>query len=191
MEGACQEGVPLAGAGPARWQYIPGFLVPERRKDMKKTTVLQELEHIRESTDGLLRAEDVVNFAKSEETALHSCFTWDDGEAAHQYRLLQARNLIRICVTSFPKEDERPMRVFVSLKSDRKNPGGGYRSMVEVLSDDDLRHQLLEQASMEFERWETKYRHLSELIEVFTAMDHVRDGWRATEYEQETTEAAI
>lgn len=145
---------------------------------MKKDAVLKELETIRQQAGGLLRAEDVVRYAEDESTALHSCFTWDDGEAAHRYRLWEARTIIRVCVKTAPRKEIAPMRVFVSMESDRATPGGGYRAMVEVLSDEQRRAQLLEQATKEFERWEARYRHLTELAQVFAAMDTVRQSRR-------------
>jgi len=65
----------------------------------RNSAIQQELESIRRSAGGLLRPEDVVEFARSPETALHEEFTWDDSEAAHQYRLWQARQVIRVNVT--------------------------------------------------------------------------------------------
>jgi hypothetical protein len=38
---------------------------------------------------GKLSPSDVVEFARDEKTALHSCFEWDDSVAAREYRLHQ------------------------------------------------------------------------------------------------------
>ncbi len=142
---------------------------------MKKEVIKQELEEVRQRYGGVLKSEAVVEYAKNPETALHSQFTWDDSEAAHNYRLWQARMLIRVVVKEAPKEEVEPMRVYVSMLEDRYGqPGGGYRSMEEVLTDKDLREQLMEQATKEFERWREKYEHLNELAEVFVAMDKVK-----------------
>jgi len=46
------------------------------------------------SSDGI-RAADVVAAAQSPDSPLHPCFTWDDSEAAKQWRLEEARALIR------------------------------------------------------------------------------------------------
>ena len=53
------------------------------------------LERIRARNKGVLTPADVVKDASDESSPLHSYFTWDDTEAAHQYRLDQARTLIR------------------------------------------------------------------------------------------------
>lgn len=44
---------------------------------------------------GELTPERVVDAAADEKNPLHGYFTWDDDEAAHQYRLWEARRLIR------------------------------------------------------------------------------------------------
>lgn len=53
------------------------------------------LERIRARNKGILTPDDVVMDARDESSPLHAFFTWDDTEAAHQFRLDQARTLIR------------------------------------------------------------------------------------------------
>lgn len=48
-----------------------------------------------EAHGGRLTPEAVVEAASDPDSPLHSAFTWDDAEAAHQHRLDQARFLIR------------------------------------------------------------------------------------------------
>ncbi len=142
---------------------------------MKKELIQQELEEVRQASGGVLKADAVIEYASDPETALHSQFTWDDSTAAHNYRLWQARMLIRVVVKEAPAEDVAPMRVYVSMLEDRYGEtGGGYRSTEEVMTDKDLREQLLQQATLEFERWRDKYEHIHELAEVFAAMDKVK-----------------
>lgn len=56
--------------------------------------VRRELERIYKR-DGVLTASTVLAEAESEMSALHSYFEWDDDAAAHSFRLIQARTLIR------------------------------------------------------------------------------------------------
>lgn len=130
---------------------------------------VEELRKLEES-DGVLRPERVVAFARNPKTALHSRFTWDDTEAAKQHRLWQARQLIKVVIREIPDTETRePVRAYVSLESDRKN-GGGYRTLVSVLSDDDMRAELLAQAKSEMRRWSDRYRDLTELAKVHEAI---------------------
>jgi hypothetical protein len=137
-----------------------------------KDQVQKELEIIKKRSKGILRPVDVVNFAKNPKTALHSKFTWDDTAAAQQYRLWQAREVIRITVTLLPN-DNKPVRAYVSLSSDRAKTDGGYRGIVEVLSDEYRNNELLREAKRDMQRFATKYRHLVKLSKVIEEMQNV------------------
>jgi hypothetical protein len=55
-------------------------------------------EHLRDlarTHGGRLTPEAVVETASEESHPLHDCFCWDDAEAAHNYRLVMARAMIR------------------------------------------------------------------------------------------------
>jgi hypothetical protein len=64
----------------------------------------EELETIRK-LERELTAELVVSKARPKNSPLHNEFTWDDSDAAHKYRLVQARTLIRsVTVVTEAKE---------------------------------------------------------------------------------------
>jgi hypothetical protein len=118
---------------------------------------------------GVISPEKVVQAARDPKSPLHSRFTWDDTDAAHQYRLVQARNLIRVCVSVLPGTNQNE-RVFVSLSRDSQKEGGGYRVTADVLSDAELREELLSEALKELDVFKQKYARLSELSLVFSAI---------------------
>lgn len=118
----------------------------------------------------LLRAEAVVEFAENPATALHQKFNWDDTEAARQWRLHTARGVIRTYVAVLSTKAPEKFRAFVSLSKDRTR-GGGYRSIASVLSDDDMREQLLADAYRSMKHFMNRYGSLQELAEVFKAME--------------------
>ena len=77
-----------------------------------------ELEKMAEKI-GHLTPEAVVEKARNPNTALHAMFEWDDGEAAEQYRLLQARGLIRRVVVHVTRPTETEtvtVRAFVNVE---------------------------------------------------------------------------
>ena len=131
-----------------------------------------ELKRIAKASGGMLQPEVVVDCAKKKDSPLHEYFTWDDTEAAREYRLWQARSIIRVVVDVVP-HTEIETRAFVSLQSDR-NADRGYRGIVSVMSDADLQAELLEQARSDMTRFRLKYRILKELAGVFEAMDKVK-----------------
>jgi len=136
---------------------------------MGRERILQELNEIVKK-DGTLRPESVVAFAKNPKTVLHKHFEWDDTVAAHQHRLHQARMIIRVSVMVISNDDDKKYRVFYSLKSDRSN-GIGYRPMVSIFSDEDLKKQMLQDALEDMQAFKQRYIELKELSEVFEAME--------------------
>jgi hypothetical protein len=142
-----------------------------------RAKVIAELKRIANSSNGILLPEEVVDAARSPSSILHKSFTWEDTEAAHQYRLWQARTLIRTTIRYVQiNRDTRPARVFVSLTPDREDEGGGYREVIAVLSDKDMRKQLLQDALDELRTFEVKYAHLKELSGVFVASRKARNS---------------
>jgi len=112
---------------------------------------------------GVIKPEAVVAFAKNPKTALHAQFTWDNSKAAAQWRLEEARRLIRVFVVVDDSATKKePVRAFVSLKSDRQN-GGGYRSIAAVRSDAELYAELLSDALDDIRTFQSRYSRLKEL----------------------------
>ena len=143
---------------------------------MDKEAKLKELEFVRSQHDGVLRPEDVVEFARNERTALHADFQWDDTEAAQQFRLWQARQVIRLTLTVVDSPaGKQSIPMYVSLVTDRQKPGGGYRPLVDVMSAEDLRDELLRQALGELKTVRKKYQQLQELRPIFRAIEKVEE----------------
>jgi len=141
-----------------------------------QSAIKMELEAIRKKAGGVLNPPDVVEFAKNPKTALHMRFEWDDTKAAAEYRLWQAREIIRVCVTVLP-QDNKPIRAYVSLVDDRgKN---GYRSIGDVMADPERRSALIDQALRELNQFQAKYRRIKELSPVFDAAKRVQKSHAA------------
>lgn len=76
------------------YKFKIGARVP-RKLDANDTA--NELERIRNKY-GLLQPELVVAESRKENSILHNAFEWDNTKAAEQYRVSQARYLIRVVV---------------------------------------------------------------------------------------------
>lgn len=126
---------------------------------------IEELKKILKKNRGKLYEEDIIDAAKPKDSPLHCYFTWDNDKAAEKCRIIEARKLIRIVVET-PKGFDKPMRVFVSLTTDREEDGG-YRMVTTVLSDRSMRAQMLQDALDDLRILEAKYSNLTELAGVF------------------------
>lgn len=141
---------------------------------MKFESVQSELEYISRQDDGICYPHKVVEFAKNENTHLYSRFTWDDNKAAYEYRLEQARRIIRLQLTVIETKNNSGdikfvIRKYHSLKDDRAN-NIGYRLITDVMEQDELRNNLLSDALGEFKRLEEKYKQLKELNGIFQSL---------------------
>lgn len=109
---------------------------------------------------------DVLEKAKDPNTELHKCFEWDDGVAAEKYRLSQARQIIQLLVVKVSEREATPRRVFEI--SSTKNE---YKPVIFFMENKDEYQILLERAIADFQRMRVRYENLTELEEVFEAID--------------------
>jgi hypothetical protein len=132
---------------------------------MSNKDVSEVLSMLAAENNDILLPEKILIEAERPSSPLHSFFEWDDTEAARQYRLVQARELVRVHVRIIENVKE-PVRAYVSLSSDRVH-GGGYRPILKVLSDTQQRGVLLQDALRELESFRIKYQMLVELGKIF------------------------
>jgi len=137
---------------------------------------IKELKVIADKHDGVLKPDDVVKFAKSSKTSLHKAFDWDDTTAAHKWRIDQARALIRFSVEVITiKNKDVTVRVFMSPVAKERDSNGngnsGYKLVSTLLKTKMGRQDILDTALSELETFKNKYSWLSELVEVFVAIE--------------------
>lgn len=142
---------------------------------VRNPDIIDELKNLAEQSGGLLKPQTVVEAAVPEDSPLHKMFEWDDSAAAERYRLVQARALITISVEYLPVGRKvKPQKVFVSLSSDRTHEGGGYRTLVSVLSDKDKRQELIQDALKDMSHFEERYKSLKEVQAVIETMHETK-----------------
>jgi hypothetical protein len=117
---------------------------------------------------GSLTSELVLKEAKKKNSPLHEHFLWDDTEAARQYRLIQAGELIRrVKVTYSPTEDVNyKVRAFVNVVSDKEEDAKIYVPIKEALNNTNYREQLLAEAKRDAETFVKKYKVLNEVKDI-------------------------
>ena len=122
---------------------------------------------------GKLKPELVVDAAQSPASPLHRFFQWDDSVAAREYRIQQARGLIRSVHVKIIDDEEirKPVRAFISM--DRYTGNSGYENVVSVMSDDAKREQVLRVARAELEAWRKRYDDLEEFSLLHKFIDEV------------------
>jgi hypothetical protein len=118
---------------------------------------------------GELVPEYIVNVASSEEHPLHTCFTWDDTEAARRYRLTQAGNLIRsVKIVVITDDETYKVRAYHSLRNlSQDRPG--YVPDSEVRESPEQRSLLLQAMKRDWNAAKRRYDHVSEFWEMVRA----------------------
>lgn len=153
--------------------------------DTTKTTLKEELEKIA-AKHKLLTAEIVLQHAVKKNSPLHDYFQWDDTQAAHEYRKVQASALIRRIKVEYHVTEEKSVKVRAwhnvqietitkhSQKSEvitETEERGAYVSLDEVMNSQNYRNQLLAQCKIDIGAFRRKYSALSEVASIIAAMD--------------------
>lgn len=147
----------------------PRYGWKDKRIGGDPTIVARHL-HGLERKYGILDAAVVVEDARDAESPLHRYFQWDNNVAAEEYRLEQARRLLRAVVMDSPARPNETIRAFLMVETDS---AGGYVNTVRAMSDVVLREQVLARARTELKAFKTKYAHLRELAAVIAAIEEV------------------
>lgn len=130
----------------------------------------RHIEFLRKQAHGELTPKDIIDDARNPNSPLHSFFEWDDGEAAEQYRLSQARGLIRAVVAIYVHDDKPATRVraYVHVyESDAPH----YREMSDAMSHQKTRDMILKRALGELSAWRRRYADLKEFASLIEVID--------------------
>jgi hypothetical protein len=112
---------------------------------------------------GTKTPENIVNEAEDEKSPGHSCFTWNDSEAAHKYRLHEARLLVNAIIVKEDEDDEYKRPAFESVIIQDKRQY--VETTVESLTEDDIWEQIAGEAKQTIKSLQHKlkmYKHLRE-----------------------------
>lgn len=106
-----------------KYEFKPG-----RRISGDAQKIGEELAGLFAASDGNRDPEDVIEFARDSSREVHKAFTWDDAKAGHQWRLQEARQLIRAVVTVVDRGDGEVIRTPLAVHV----PPKGYSTMARL-----------------------------------------------------------
>lgn len=108
----------------------------------------------------------IVELAVKPSCPLHSFFEWDDEKAAEEYRLTQARLLLRSIIIIDETVEGGTVRAFYNVVEPHLE-GKTYVSLKRVLNEPELRQQVIEYAYAELVGWRERYKRYSEFKSIF------------------------
>ncbi|WP_103173783.1 hypothetical protein [Paracoccus sp. SY] len=158
----------------AKFEFSDGARFQPGAKKDDPNLVGQHIEFLRQQQKGELTPKDVLDDARNPNSPLHSFFEWSDSEAAEQYRLQQARGLIRAVVAVYVSDDRPAVRAkaYVHIPE----PGAQhYREATHAMSHAKTREMVLRRALDELIGWKRRYRDLEEFAQLVTVIDQLRD----------------
>jgi len=125
----------------------------------KKDLYREELEKIR-VRDGMIRPEVVVEDARAKDHPMHSAFEWDNKKCGEYWRVHQARMLINTIMVEVMDVGMSAYEVVIPVEDKGRK---GYYSVEQIMSDDELRKQVLRNALKLIKYWRGKYMQYKEL----------------------------
>ena len=159
-----------------QYGYKPARIV----SGLTAQAVGEELERIEMAADGLTPPA-VVEASRPEDALLHDHFTWHDPEAAHQWRLQEARQIIN-CVTVIPEGCSKPVQAWVSVREvtceeqeadELPNRGYQYQPVELLMGDAGTRAALMAQLRAELKAMRRKHEAFAEFADVWAAVDRL------------------
>lgn len=143
------------------------------RPDAK--VAFEELTRIKDENNGRLETETLVREAASKSNLFHNSFEWNDKAAGHQYRLLQAREIIHsIRIIEVASDEDAPPVERIAFVSVEDEDGRAYQSVETVLAIPLLRQSAIEDAIRYLEGFERRYAHLAELSPIWKVTKRVK-----------------
>lgn len=156
----------------AKFEFSEGarFQKDAATDDAAAKAVGEHLEMLRQRQRGELTPEDVLEDARHDNSPLHSYFEWSDTEAARQYRLQQARGLIRAVVAVYVSTDKPAVRAKAYVHINEPS-APHYRETIHAMSLTKTRQMVLNRAWNELQAWRRKYADLQEFASMIRVID--------------------
>lgn len=108
-----------------------------------KKAAAAALNQMSKANGGRITPEQIVDAARDESSPLHQYFEWDNRIAAEQYRLMQARTLLRSCQVDVKIEDHKVRIPFYIRDPEAGKMAQGYIETERLTTQADLKRDAL------------------------------------------------
>jgi hypothetical protein len=138
--------------------------------------VAKHLESIANKHGGDIQPPQVVSDARHKRSPLHRYFEWDDGAAAEQFRLAQARHLIN-SIQVLVVDDGEPIRAFhnvnLSTVDTEDELARGYVTLDRAANEELLRLQIVRRLYSQAKSFAREARAFEEFAGVVRALEEL------------------
>lgn len=161
----------------AKLKYIP--MPGSRIGSEAAKSAGKELDRIHRR-HGSIKPEIIVEESVPETAPLHKFFTWDNGDAAHKWRIEEARSIIRsvrVVRDDQPQQEQPVIRAFLNVQAsdtEAKFEGKAYLPLRVIRESPDYMQQVVNEAMRELKAWKSRYEDLRTTFEgVFAEIEAV------------------
>lgn len=143
----------------AQWSFMKFAADPEKCHE--------ELLQICDENGGA-KPEEIVDFARDENTELHKCFQWDDSIAAENWRKQQARMITASLKVTVETQEHgaQSFRIFQHVEDT-------YKPVTLIVRNEDEYAELLNKAKADLIAFKKRYKSLTELQELIEEIDRI------------------
>lgn len=139
----------------------------------------EELARLEGKYNGRLSPHDIVREADDEKNPLHAFFDWNDETASDKWRLHQARLLLNSIKVKVQFEDgfreyKKYLNVTIISENGKNTPKNFYMDSRAVLSNEELKKQIITKAVKEAEYWKRAYNDYQELEDIFNSIERTK-----------------
>jgi hypothetical protein len=147
------------------------------RENVPAQVVGERLEQIRaQDGDGLTPAQ-VLADAKPTDALLHNLFEWRNAPAANEWRLYQARHVIRALRITVPDAPgDLPKVIYANISIAQEGNNRVYMPVQIVAADAAMQEWTITNALNYLKGFQERYRHLTELGPIMDAIDKYNQG---------------
>lgn len=138
----------------------------------KQELIAARLAKIAEENGGNLTPDAVLEDARSKKSPLHDQFEWDDSEAAHKYRIEQARVLIRSVRVEVVTEEKTVSVVRYLRNPEMPSKSQGYADVAAIRDSTELARDALR---AEFARARALFDRAESLAAAFSMDAEIRE----------------
>lgn len=128
-----------------------------------------------EAEKGSVKPDDVLEAAQQPDSPIAGLFQWDDKAAANHYRRDQARHYLASLIVVRVRTHEGETASQRAYHVAERGGVRGYRGVQTILSDADMKAQLLDQAKRDLESFLRKYQSLIALSAYVPRLNEVVD----------------
>jgi len=133
-----------------------------------------------------LTAENILRKASKKSSLLYEFFDWDNSSAGEKWRLQQARgiiNEIKIIVNNKELYAFENVNVIIKeaiISNNKKSKFGNreYKTIVEIMDNEDYKNQLIHKALTEATYWKERHEELMELSPIFISIESTKQKWQ-------------